>query len=239
MTGLTKRVLSAAIILACALPLAAAEKKGDSAKEVGEKEMTYVSGATIDFSSALELNYASLSTLGSRIEQCRTGSPDPVGLAAAAHELAIAEKVSGKKAKLTSAGLLEEAIHMATVRDDSSDLKGILHYVKNEKAREELETACLKAERAEKVRSEQAKAGVETKGIHSQLIINNYSHQYMKIYYNRRYQGTVRPHGHRHFRIHDHSGHWDVHAIGSRGSRFHRHKHGAVRNYTWTLRSSR
>ena len=135
MTGLTKRVLSVVIILASALPIAAADKKDASAKEGTEKEMTYISGATIDFSSALELNYASLATLGSRIEQCQTGSPDPVGLAAAAHELAIAEKVSGKKAKLTAAGLLEEAIHMATVRDDSSELKGIIHYVKNEKAR--------------------------------------------------------------------------------------------------------
>ena len=174
---MTKCVLSAVILLAAAVPGTAGEKKGESETAGGDKATKYVSGTTIDFCAALELNFSSLCTLGSRIEQCRTTSPDPVGLAACAHELAIAEKVCGKKASLTSAALLEEAIHMARVRYDSSEIKALLHYVKGEKARDDLETLGLRAERAEKKRAEQAKAGVVTKGITGEFIVNhrNYS----------------------------------------------------------------
>ena len=239
MTRMTKRVLSAVILLAAAVPATAGEKKEESKTAGGDKATKYVSGTTIDFCATLELNFSSLCTLGSRIEQCRTTSPDPVGLAACAHELAIAEKVCGKKASLTSAALLEEAIHMARVRYDSTEIKALLHYVKSEKARDDLETVGLRAERAEKIRTEQAKNGVATKGITSHFYLHNDSHQWVRVYYNRRRVGQVRPHGHGTFHIHDHSPYWDVSAYGSRGSRWHRHKRGQVRNYTWTIHSHR
>lgn len=215
------------------------EGKSDSKTENGSEAEKYVSGSSIDFSQELGLNYPSLVTLGARIEQFRTTSPDPVGLSAAAHELSIAENVSGKKAELTSESLLKEAVHMATVRHNSAELKAVMHYVKDEKVRDELETAAHRAGKDEKTRDEQAKAGAKTRGIYHELIVNNRSRQFVRVYYNRRFVGSLRPLGHDHFRIHDHSPHFDLYAKGSRGSRWRLHKHGDFRRFTWNLRSLR
>ena len=62
----------------------------------------------IKFRRDLNLPFASLSTLGVRIDAARRAG-DPVTLAHAASELAVAEKVSGKVTTLTSSQLIEEA----------------------------------------------------------------------------------------------------------------------------------
>lgn len=225
-------------LLVCGLAGTATAQQKDAKTENGSEAEKYISGSSIDFAEQLELSYPSLLTIGSRIEQYRSTSPDPVGLAAAAHELSVAEKVSGKKAALTADALLKEAVHMAIVRHNSTELKATMHFVHNEKMRDDLETAAHRAAKDEKTRAELSKAGAKTRGIFHELIVNNRSHQFVRVYYNRRFVGSLRPHAREHYRIHDHSPHFDLYAKGSRGSRWRLHKHGNYRNFTWNLRSN-
>ncbi len=78
---------------------------------VTSKASKRVPATTINFKKAYGLPFDSLATLGSRIDAARR-KPDPVTLAHAASELAVAEKVSGKKASLTSKALLAESAEL-------------------------------------------------------------------------------------------------------------------------------
>jgi hypothetical protein len=82
--------------------------KADAAPEKGKDQEVVTSKATkrtratsINFRKAFGLPFDTLGTLGARIESARR-KPDPIALAHAANELAVAEKVSKKKASLTS-----------------------------------------------------------------------------------------------------------------------------------------
>jgi uncharacterized protein (TIGR03000 family) len=94
------------------------EKDEQSVTSKAEKR---VRATRVDFKKAFGLPFESLGTLGSRIEAARR-KPDPVALGHAASELAVAEKVSKKKAALTSAALLEEAGELARQRRQSAEL---------------------------------------------------------------------------------------------------------------------
>lgn len=214
----------------------AAEKAED---DVTIPDATYKSAATVDFSAELGLSFPSLVSLGSRIERYRSTSPDPFGLASAAKELAAAEKLAGGNASITAEQLMAEAVQMAKVRNNSTELEAIAMLVGDEKVRDELSDLAIRAAKDEKKRAEQAKAGVATRGITSELIVDNDSHQVIRVYYNRRYQGTVRAHSRRQFRIHDHSHHFDLYARGTRGTIWRRHVDGDVRRYFWKIRSTR
>src|SRR5262245_45229608 len=80
--------------------------------------------ATIDFKKQLGLPFSLLATLGSRIDTARRDH-DPVSLAHAASELAVAEKVAGKQAPLTSTVLLEEAAQLAKLRHEAVELQAV------------------------------------------------------------------------------------------------------------------
>lgn len=231
---------AASLMLVAGAALAADETK-DKAKGDGAdaKPVQYVSATAIDFRTELGLDFPSLVSLGSRIEQCRSINPDPVGLAAAAYELGVAEKVSGKTAKITSETLLKEAVELAKVRNDSKELKATMHYVADDKTKEELETAALRAEKAEKEKAELAKAGAATRGVHNELVVKNISRQWVKVFYNGRYVGRVEPLRDNYFRLYDDSPYFNLLAIGSRGSKWHHHERGEFRNFTWRIKSLR
>lgn len=80
--------------------------------------------ANIDFHKQLKLDYPSLHNLGSRIETARQNG-DPVALSHLASELHVAEKVSGKKASLTSSDLLNESTDLASMRSLNDELQAI------------------------------------------------------------------------------------------------------------------
>ena len=92
--------------------------------EVESKAEKYQSAAGIDFAGSFGLSFPSLTTLGARIEQARQAA-DPVGLAQAANELLIAEKVSGKKAPISADDLRKQAVKMALNRQRSSELQAV------------------------------------------------------------------------------------------------------------------
>jgi hypothetical protein len=236
----TRWMTAAAVMLAACVAMAAEDvkdkTKGDGAEAKAEK---HVSASTIDFRTELGLDFPSLVTLGSRIEQCRSINPDPVGLAAAAYELAAMEKVSEKTAKITADVLRKEAVQLALVRNDSKEMKATMHFITDEKAKDELETAALRAEKEEKEKAELAKTGAKTRGVHNELIVKNFSRQWIKVYYNGRYVGRVEPLRDTFFNLHDHGRYFDLMAIGSRGSKWHHHEQGQFRNFTWRVKSLR
>lgn len=239
MIGLTRFAFSTAIVLAATVDFASAAKEQVNNSSGSSKATKYVAGTTVDFSAALDLSFASLTTLGSRIEQCRIIAPDPMGLAAAAKELAVAEKVSGKKASLSSGELMREAIHIAKVRFSSRELKGLLYYVKDEDLRDELETIAQKAERDEKERSEKARLGVRARATTVNLFVHNDSLQTVRVYYNRRYVGRLKPKGHGQFQFENHGPYQELAAYGSRGRRWHRQRDGNANSYSWTIHAHR
>src|SRR5262245_65968273 len=75
------------------------EPKPEDKQVVDSKAEKRQPATAIDSRKELNLPFSSLTTLGARIEAARR-SPDPIALGNAAHELAVAEKVSGKKASL-------------------------------------------------------------------------------------------------------------------------------------------
>src|SRR5262249_9359362 len=96
-------------------PAAADKEKIDS---TATKQTT---ASSVNFRKALGLPYPSLGTLGSRIDVARRAH-DPGALAHAANELAVAEKVPGKKASLTSTELAKESAELAKLRRQESEL---------------------------------------------------------------------------------------------------------------------
>jgi hypothetical protein len=150
----------------------------------------------INFPKELNLPFATLGTLGSRISAARR-CPDPVALAHAASELSVAEKVSGKKASLTSATLIKEAAELAALRRQQAELEAVLK-VSQQIAAEKKNIELLN--RSIALAKEQAKAA--TKAIRSNeeptwsprtVVVNNFTTQYLNIYVNGFSKGNVPP----------------------------------------------
>src|SRR5262249_12442816 len=118
----------ALVPILAAVPLCPAEEptKPKDMAVVDSKVEKKPLAASVDFRKELNLPYPSLGTLGSRIDSARK-APDPVSLAHSANELAVAEKVSGKKASLTSNQVLKEAQELAKLRRQEAELKALLY----------------------------------------------------------------------------------------------------------------
>lgn len=211
-----------------------------ASKPVDEKPVKAPSARTVNFNSAYGLSFSHLAELGGRIDRAYQNS-DPVALANIANELARLEKTSGKKASIQAATLRKGAIELAKLRLDSAEIAMVAAIFSHDAATAKSLTAYVKqAKKLEKVLLAKAKAPQKTKGIYSDLIIDNESHQQISVYYNGRYLGSVSAHGHRHFHVHDHAHrhHFDLRAYGCHGSRWSRHVHGDYSNFTWRLHSA-
>jgi hypothetical protein len=187
------------LALAC-FGLAARPAKDDPTAQdkevVDSRAVRRPSAASVNFRKELNLPFATLGTLGSRIATVRR-SPDPVALAHAASELAVAEKVSGKKASLTSAALIKEAAQLAALRRQQAELEAVLK-VSQQIAAEKQNIELLNQSIA--LAREQAAAA--TKAIRSNeeptwtprtVVVNNYTTQYLDIYVNGFSKGNVPP----------------------------------------------
>ena len=184
------------------VPLVPAEqaKKEDPAPEdqqvVSSKATPRTAATSVNFRKELNLPFDSLRTLGSRIEAARR-KPDPVALAHAASELAVAEKVAGKKASFTSTQVLQEAAELASLRKQDAELRAVLQ-VSNQVQFEADRVANLKKEIA--LAQAQAKADKEAFARNEeptsaprQVVVNNYTTQYLDVYVNGNLQTQVQP----------------------------------------------
>jgi hypothetical protein len=122
---LTTLLLIAGLTLVV-VPSKAQQKTGpDDDQQIVNATANKVSPAkNIQFNKELALPFDSLRTLGARIDAARR-SHDPVSLAHAASELSVAEKVSGKKAELTSVQLIKQAAELAKLRGEVAELKAV------------------------------------------------------------------------------------------------------------------
>jgi hypothetical protein len=184
----------------------AQDKADEKATKVETKGVPRTSAATVDFQNSLGLSFDSLASLGTRIEHCRTAA-DPVGLAAAAKELAVAEAVSGKKATVTSDAISKEAIELAKLRNSSQELSAVA-YLSGDDAAADLKKAAAAAKQAEADRASALAAGEEPKGDHHFMHVHNHHAHPVQIYHNGYHSGYVPAHGHFQFQYYGHQHHF-------------------------------
>jgi hypothetical protein len=152
----------------------AEEKKPEVLKTEGKDAPM---ARTIDFMSALEVDVATLDSLGGRIDQARHQA-DPVSLALAARELEAAEHASGKTTSLKGSDLEKEASEMACRRSRPLEIKMVKALVANGESQKKLDEALQRASE-------------KSKGITGSVHVNNNSGQTVSIYINDRYVGYV------------------------------------------------
>jgi hypothetical protein len=163
---------------------------------VSSKATRRPAASSVNFRKDLNLPFASLGTLGSRIEAARR-APDPVALAHAANELAVAEKVSGKTASVTSVQLINEAAELASLRRQEAELQAVLK-VSNQIMTAEDRVKSLQ-DQIELAKA-QTKADIQAQQQNTaptsaprQVVVNNYTTQYLDIYVNGYYKTQVQP----------------------------------------------
>jgi len=175
-------------------------KKDDPAAADKEKMDTTgtkrASAAAIKFRKELGLPLSSLNTLGTRIDAARRAH-DPVALAHAASELATAEKVSGKKASLTSLELAKESAELAKLRRQESELRATLavqqQITGTDDAITTLQQILNDAKAQAKADSEAIRMNQEPTWTPRKVIVNNYTTQYIDIWVNGYWKVQVGP----------------------------------------------
>jgi hypothetical protein len=200
----SRQVLLAGLLLLGSGALGLADKPAaDAPREKDQQVVTSLPGkrtsaTTINFRKALGLPFDSLGTLGSRIESARR-KPDPVALAHLASELGIAEKVSGKKASLTSKTLLAESAELARLRRQVVELKSV-YAVSQQIASEETDKRFWTDQiaLADKTAREERDAVLSNKlptDAPRKILLNNYTTQYIDLWVNGNYKMQVQPGG--------------------------------------------
>lgn len=163
---------------------------------VDSKATQQSAGKSVNFRKELNLPFQSLGTLGSRVDAARRAS-DPVALAHTASELAVAEKVSGKKAKVTSAALIQESAQLAKLRKQAAELKAVAQ-VANQVSGEEQLVANLQSQ----IDDAQAVAKADTEAFNKnaepgwtprKIVINNYTPQFLTVFVNGFYKTEISP----------------------------------------------
>jgi hypothetical protein len=194
---------------------------------------------SINFNKELGLPYPSLKTLGGRIDAARR-SADPVSLGHAASELSVAERVSGKKAKLTATTLMKEATQLAAMRKQQLELAAMLR-LNSQFAQEQGTLTFIKeqiaaAKRQAQEESEAVRRNEEPTGPRK-LLVNNYSTQYAVVYVNGNLKLEIPPGGSRWCTI-EHK--WNPTVLTASGdedmsSWGPRYIWGTFKTYTWNL----
>jgi len=154
------------------------------------------------YKNIYDLPFRTLTTIGTRIEQART-VPDPVALGEIAGEMKVAEEVSGKKAPLTAAELMKEAVDLVRMRHDPDELKALSLMVDDEKTRSELKEQAGVADKHEGERGARLKGGERSKGLNGTLVVVNHTDDTLYIYVDGYFQGQVQPFGANQFFVND------------------------------------
>jgi hypothetical protein len=153
-----------------------------------------------DFAGVYGLPFESLQGLGYRLTEARHKS-DPVALAMLGTELAVAEKVSGKKADVTSDAVLKEAAELARMRRQEKELVAVALIVKDEGIAKELAELAMTAQKEEAARVASFKSGEKAKGIRILEVIND-THHRLSIRVNGVHIGWVPPYSVENFQLH-------------------------------------
>jgi uncharacterized protein (TIGR03000 family) len=171
---------------------------------INSKATKRTAATSVNFRKQLGLSYASLTTLGSRIDAAHKAG-DPVALAHAANELYVAEQVSGKQASVTSGAVLKEAAELAKLRRQVAELQAV-NRVAQQMASEQdlvsnLRQQITEANQAAQAEQQAYQQNLEPNWSPRRVLVNNYTTQYVTIYINGQYQGEVTPGGQQTFVI--------------------------------------
>lgn len=159
---------------------------------------------TINFANELGLPLDYLTSIGYRIAQARR-APDPVDLALAAQGLAAAEKASGKTASVTAAHVMKDALDLARLRGNSSELATLSQLATDDATKKDLAKQLAAAKRREADQKAAAKSDEETRELIGHLTVANHFHECLRIYVSGRYVGTVHSGETMPFYVHDHN----------------------------------
>jgi uncharacterized protein (TIGR03000 family) len=169
---------------------------GEDKEVVSSTALRLTPASSINFRKQLGLPYRTLGTLGARIDAARRAN-DPVTLANAASELAVAESVSGKRASLTSKALASEAAKLAALRRQVLELRAVLR-VNQQVTDEQDDVTLLKqsialARQQAQEDQEAINRNLEPTWTPRTVVVNNYTTQYVDINVNGNYKGQVAP----------------------------------------------
>lgn len=194
--GFAVCVLNLALVTSYLSADDAKDKKGDDSvlniKLTGKAtEGSFLAGR-INFRKELGIPFDYLDNLGQRIYQARK-TPDPVELALAAHALSVAEKVSGKKASLTSETVMSEAFDLALRRGISSELTAVAMLATSQDKKKELDEESKSANKRELAMKKATEAGEVSRQIAGTVQVINRTEWAMSIYLNGFPLGVVFP----------------------------------------------
>jgi uncharacterized protein (TIGR03000 family) len=152
--------------------------------------------ASVPFRSQLGLPLHSLTTLGSRIDAARRAH-DPVTLANCANELSTAEKISGKKASLTSSQLIAEAAQLAALKRQVAELQAVSRVADQVQEQSQVATILQQNLQLAQQQVNADKAAIQTNEEPTwqprKFVVNNYTTDTIDIYINGMMKGTVPP----------------------------------------------
>lgn len=198
------------ILLCCALVLATLAGDGRSQEtkkeeKEGRNKLEAASPASaVNFSKELAVPLSCLRTLGACIDQARQ-SADPVELAALAQKLAVAEKVSGKKASLTAEALMKEAVELGKRREYAAELSALAMMATEPALQKELTTAATLAKKRDTEAAAKIQEGGTTRDLVGYLFVTNHTGECLRIYVSGRYVGEVHAGQRATFPVHDHN----------------------------------
>jgi hypothetical protein len=207
------------------LAVIASAQDTDDAKTFESQAEKPTQAKFIDFEDQFELPIASIGNLGDQIEKARLAA-NPVDLVMAAKLLEAAEDASGKKAKLESASLLEEAVTLANRRSNPPELATIAKLVGNDAAKELKLTDAKKAEEAQG----ESKLSGASRDLFGELYVDNHSCNEIFVYVNGYEVGHVPAHS----EIHVHYAEWAT-ARDAYGHQWHVHFPGHHHALRWII----
>lgn len=219
----------------------AADDKAPTAKPgelltIRSKLEPCVMASTIDFRKATGLPFSSLLSLGSRIQQAKEAA-DPVCLANCARELAVAEQVSGKNAAITAKSILDEAVSLAEIRGDSTELKAVALLAGDAKIKGKLDSLATEAAEREANARKAAKEGEASREIHGSLTVCNHTDECLNIYVGGRFVGEVHAGESASFHVHDHNHYTQLSAYCVEDGELVKsaYSHGHNHNVSWEI----
>jgi uncharacterized protein (TIGR03000 family) len=163
---------------------------------VSSKATARPAASSVNFRKELNLPFASLGTLGSRIASARRQS-DPVALAHAASELAVAEKVSGKTATLTSQELIKESAELAAVRRQEAELQAVFRVSAQLQVQEDnlalMRKQIAQARAQARADKEAFDRNQEPTSSPRKVVVTNYTPQYVDVWVNGSYKAQLVP----------------------------------------------
>ena len=190
----------------------------------------------VNFRGELGVALDYLGSIGQQIHDARR-SPDPVDLALAAQGLAVAEQVAGKKASITSAQIMAEAVEVAKLRGLSSELMALSHIVSDKAVSKDLTGMAKAAQAREEDERAATASGDMSKAIVGTLKVINHTHECLRIVVDGRFIGTVHEGHTRNFHVHAHRHHNHLSAYCEQGGELvqHRDYHGHAHYLTWHI----